>query len=123
MRKLSLNAVILGFVAVLPHSSVWADSHADTHDSEMVKVQVVDFSGRPPFKRELVEVPAADVASMEAMNQVLEMERVWTVDYSGKPPFKRRFEDVPVIDLASMESLSSKQDSKRSSRTPFKRHR
>lgn len=118
MRKLILNVSLLGMVAIMPHTSVLADAN----ESEMVKVRIVDFTGRPPFKRELVELPAADVARMEAMDEVLEMERVWTVDYSGKPPFKRTFEDVPVIDIASMERAAEENEQK-PSRTPFKRHR
>lgn len=118
VRKLILNASILGIVAVLPHTSVLADAN----ESELVKVRIVDFSGRPPFKREIVELPAADVARMEAMDEVVEMERVWTVDYRGKPPFKRQFEDVPVIDIASME-MTAENSKQKSSSTPFKRHR
>ncbi|GFZ80196.1 hypothetical protein GCM10011403_24220 [Pseudohongiella nitratireducens] len=119
MRKLTLSACLLGFVAVMPHTSVLADANSE----EMVKVRLVDFSGRPPFKREVVELPAADVAAMEATEEILEVERVWTVDYSGKPPFKRQFEDVPVIDVASMEAVSDEIESTSGSRTPFKRHR
>lgn len=118
MRKLILNVSLLGLVAIMPHTSVMADAN----ESEMVTVQVVDFSGRPPFKREVVELPAADVARMEAMDEVLETERVWTVDFSGKPPFKRKFEDVPVIDIASLEMAAEKKEQK-PSRPPFKRHR
>lgn len=119
MRKLILNACLLGAAAMLPSTSVLADDNG----AEMVTVRVVDFSGRPPFKRELVEVPAVDVASMESMGQVVKMEKVWTVDFSGKPPFKRQFEEVPVIDIASMETHDAGVESKRSTRIPFKRHR
>ncbi len=119
MRKLTLSAFVLGFVAVMPHTSVLADASSE----EMVKVTLVDFSGRPPFKREVVELPAADVAAMEATEEILEVERIWTVDYSGKPPFKRQFEDVPVIDVASMEAVSETVKPVSAARTPFKRHR
>jgi hypothetical protein len=89
----------------------------------MVKVWKVDFSGRPPFKRQLIELPAADVARLEASDEVLETERVWTVNYKGRPPFRRRFEDVPVIDAASLETEQVEDADRKKPLGSFKRHR
>lgn len=96
---------------------------ADTSGEQMVKVWKVDFSGRPPFKRQLIELPAADLARLEASDEVLETERVWTVNYKGKPPFRRRFEDVPVIDAASLETVQVEDVDRKKPLGSFKRHR
>jgi len=96
---------------------------ADTTGVEMVKVWSIDFSGRPPFKRQLIELPVADVARMEASNEIIETKRVWTVDYSGKPPFRRKFEEVPVIDAASLEVNEADKPVRKKPLGSVKRHR
>ena len=96
---------------------------ADTAGQEMVKAWSVEFTGRPPFKRRMIELPAADVARLEATNEIVEMERIWTIDYSGKPPFKRRFEEVPVIDAASLELDAADTSERKKPLGSFKRHR
>ena len=98
-------------------------SFADSSGKEMVKVWSIDFSGRPPFKRQLIELPAADIARLEASNEILETEKVWTVDYSGKPPFRRRFEEVPVIDAASIEITDTDKPGRKKPLGSNKRHR
>jgi hypothetical protein len=100
-----------------------ADTSA-TNGAEMVKVWKVDFSGRPPFKRELIELPVADVAALEATNKVVDTETVWTVDYAGKPPFRRRMQEIPIIDAASLEiEVDERPSVKRRPLGSFKRHR
>jgi hypothetical protein len=76
---------------------------AETTARETMTVWEIDHSGRPPFERRRVEVPVADVASLESAGGVQETVRAWVVDYSGRPPFRRSMEEVPVIDAASLE--------------------
>jgi hypothetical protein len=96
---------------------------AQTNDQEMVKVWSIDFSGRPPFSRQLIELPVADVARLETSGEIIETERVWTVKKSGKPPFRRRFEDIPVIDAASLEVNEADSSTRKKPLGSFKRHR
>ena len=105
MLKHVVSTITTCAVFLLPATTVLADTTDSAGNAavETVKVWKVDFSGRPPFKRELIELPVADVAALETENKIVEFERSWQVDYSGKPPFKRRFLDVPVIDAASLE--------------------
>ena len=119
MRNSVLATCLAGALLSLSSAAVLAD----TSGEEMVKVWTVDFSGRPPFKRQLIELPAADVARLEASDEVLETERVWTVNYKGKPPFRRRFEDVPVIDAASLETEQAEDVNRKKPLGSFKRHR
>ena len=75
------------------------------HSTETTaKVWQVDTSGRPPFKRTLVDMSVVDTASMEVDASNVETELVWTADFSGAPPFKRSLQEVPVIDAASLEA-------------------
>ena len=120
MRKSVFVSCLAGALLTLPTLTSFAQEAAG---EEMVKVWSVDFSGRPPFKRQLIELPAADVARMEATDEIVEMERVWTVDYSGKPPFKRKFEEVPVIDAASLEMDQAEESDRKKPIGSFKRHR
>ena len=120
MLRFVLSSLIVGSLLIQP---AIADT-ANTSGTEMVKVWKVDFSGKPPFKRTLVELPVADVAALEATNQVVDTERVWTVDYKGKPPYKRRYKDIPVIDAASLEIEAVEESSiKKRPLGSFKRHR
>ncbi len=82
----------------------------------------VDFSGRPPFDRQLVEVPVADAASFETVLDV-EMQRVWHTDFSGRPPFKRGYADIPVIDAAQLELVEASQEGVRPRPFAKPRHR
>ena len=120
MLRLVLSSVVLSSLLLQP---ALADTEA-SNGQEMVSVWKVDFSGRPPFKRELVEVPVADIAALEASNKVIDTEVVWTVDFKGKPPFRRKMKEVPVIDAASLEFESA--DDSNTRKRPlgsFKRHR
>ena len=119
MRNSVLATCLAGALLSLSTTAALADINGE----EMVKVWKVDFSGRPPFKRQLIELPAADVARLEASDAVLETERVWTVNYKGKPPYRRRFEDVPVIDAASLESEQAEDTDRKKPLGSFKRHR
>lgn len=125
-RRISLITTLAasGLLALSATTGLAQESSSDGSDVEMVKVWSVDYSGRPPFKRQLIELPAADVAAMEAENQIIETERVWTAKFSGKPPFKRRYYDVPVIDAASLETAETEEASGRKKPLgTFKRHR
>jgi len=119
MRKSVLATCLAVAVFSLPAMVAFAAVSAE----EMVKVWSVDFSGRPPFQRQLIELPAADVARMEVSNEIIETERVWTVDFAGKPPFRRKFEDVPIIDAASLEVVATGKSTRKKPLGAFKRHR
>ncbi|MEW9797115.1 hypothetical protein [Alteromonas sp. CYL-A6] len=91
---------------------------------ETRQVMVVDTSGKPPFKRSIVEVPVSDIAQFEAVSQnELETTRQTVVDYRGKPPYSRRVVEMPVVDVAQFEEITDAQnrDKLKGSRPPFKR--
>jgi hypothetical protein len=90
---------------------------------ETVTVWAVDHSGRPPFKRERVEIPVVDTAQLEVADESVETVTVWTVDRSGKPPYDRRREELPVTDIAALESAPADEEPLFRGRPPFKRHR
>ena len=92
-------------------------SLAETSHGEMVRVWEIDTSGRPPFKRRLVEVPAVDVARLESSPEPAATIQRRTVDFSGRPPFRRSIEELPVIDTARLESSQAT-----TSLTPLSRH-
>ena len=119
MRNSVLATCLAGALLSLSTTAVLADASG----GEMLKVWTVDFSGRPPFKRELIELPAADVARLEASDEVLATERIWVVNYKGKPPYRRRFEDVLVIDAASLETEQTENADRKKPLRLFKRHR
>ena len=98
---------------------------ASANEIETVGVWVTDFSGKPPFKREFRELPAADIALLEIEGTDAEMERVWRADFSGHPPFKRGYRELPVVDASSLEIISDEEaDQSAIGRTSrFKRHR
>jgi len=125
MRKL-VFATFATFALLQPATATFADTtNSATNDSvDTVKVWKIDFSGRPPFKRELIELPVADVAALEEENKIVETERSWQVKFVGKPPFKRRLLEIPVIDAASLEFESAEQSSvKKRPAGSIKRHR
>ena len=90
---------------------------------ETVTVWAVDHSGRPPFKRERVEIPVVDTAQLEVTDKSVETVTVWTIDRSGKPPYQRRREELPVTDVAAIESELAEEEPLFRGRPPFKRHR
>lgn len=114
---LAIAALVMGGPVAL------ADTTATSSLTETTTVWQVDMSGKPPYKRERVEVPVIDTARLEVTGEPMEMVTVWQVDRSGKPPFKRTREEVPVIDVAAMdvESVNSEADFR--GRPPFRRHR
>ena len=90
---------------------------------ETVTVWTVDHSGRPPFKRERVEIPVVDTAQLEVTDKAVETVTVWTVDRSGKPPYQRHREELPVTDVAALEGELTEEEPLFRGRPPFKRHR
>ena len=70
--------------------------------AETYRTWEVDFSGRPPFKRTLAEVPVQDTASLQQQ----ETRVIRKTDFAGRPPFKRRMVEVPVVDAASLETVT-----------------
>lgn len=78
-----------------------------TQAMDTVTVQEVEYRHRPPFKRSLEVLPAADMARQEAAQTVV----VHDTNFSGKPPFKRNVQVMRVVDTAVMET--SAQDDER----------
>jgi hypothetical protein len=117
MHRLALYTAIAGALFALPAAA----ETSSVAEQETVTIWKVDYSGRPPFDRELIEVPVADVASFEAASTV-ETERVWHTDFTGRPPFKRGYVDLPVIDTAQFE-IESTQSSGDIQPKPFSKPR
>jgi hypothetical protein len=138
MYKAICFAGLTAAILALPPAVVAADPEAT------VKVWITDTSGRPPFKRRLVELPAADIAAMETSMTtspawradnatiaraavVADTEatfRFWITDTSGRPPFKRSLIELPAADVAAMEMTAATAPSCHtdfSGRPPFKR--
>jgi hypothetical protein len=71
-------------------------------------VLVVDYSGRPPFKRRVVALDDLSVTELARFEEVTEPvvdtsrlgEKITVVDYRGKPPFKRRVEEIDASNAA-----------------------
>ena len=75
------------FAAALPFS-VQAESISS---GEMVDVQVVDYSGKPPFKRRTVSLSVNDVAQLESVGEeAIDYVKVTEVIKHGKPPYRRK---------------------------------
>jgi hypothetical protein len=63
MKKLLAGlAFAVGFVAP---SFAGTDAEQKTSAQEMVTVHKVDVAGKPPYKRQLIEVPVTDIAVMD----------------------------------------------------------
>lgn len=93
---------------------------------ETVRVMKVDHSGRPPFQREFVEVPVADLAALEPVAEASSGETVemLVTDFRGRPPYQRERMDVPVADIAAMEvAEATAPKTQFRGRPPFNRHR
>jgi len=67
---------------------------------ETVTIHEVKFGKRPPFKRSIEVLNAADLAVQETARTVV----VSNTDYRGKPPYKRNVERLRVVDTAVMET-------------------
>ena len=112
-----ITAVSLGFTAN-------AAQVMSASTEETVDVQVVDYSGKPPFKRKVVSLSVSDVAQLESVGQeAVEYVKVKEVVMRGKPPYRRVTTMMPVYDVAQLEALEEQSDTqKRGKRPPFKRH-
>jgi hypothetical protein len=123
--RMRIRALILAMAATAVGSTTAvADSSTIDSLTETVTVWQVDMSGKPPYKRERVQVPVVDTARLEVTGEPVEMVTVWTVDRSGKPPFKRTREEVPVIDVAALSPEDvAEEGTVFRGRPPFKRHR
>jgi hypothetical protein len=93
-------------------------------NAETVDVQVVDYSGKPPFKRRVVSLSVNDVAQLESVGQeAIEYVEVKEVIMRGKPPYRRTTKMMPVYDVAQLEVLDEQPNTqKRGTRPPFKRN-
>jgi len=95
---------------------------ASTGDT--IEVQVVDYSGKPPFKRKVVSMSVNDVAQLESVGEeAIEYVEVKEVIMRGKPPYRRVTTMMPVYDIAQLEVLEKQNEKqKRGTRPPFKRN-
>ncbi|MBU3022362.1 hypothetical protein [Aestuariibacter sp. A3R04] len=100
-----------------------ANANPSNASQDTVKVQVVDYSGKPPFKREVIMLPVADVAKLENAqgDTPTEYAEVRTVVMRGKPPFRRTVETLPVYDVAQLDVVKN-QPPVKAGKPPFKRH-
>ena len=98
--RLTLLAALAALLVPLP-------ALAETSQVETVRVWDIDTSGRPPFKRRLVEVPVADVARLESTSEPAATITRRVVDFSGRPPFRRSTQELPVIDTARLEAQAN----------------
>ncbi len=114
---LAVAAMVIGGPAAL------ADTTATSSLTETTTVWQVDMSGKPPYKRERVEIPVVDTARLDVTGEPVETVTVWQVDRSGKPPFRRTREEVPVIDVAAVDIEAEDREADFRGRPPFKRHR
>lgn len=122
MRNKNLSVVTRtsALVVALTFSSMGMALDAHSDDQRMQTVRSVDFSGSPPFKRTVEQVPVqsvdtTDLARFEEVAVRTETRRV--VDYRGRPPFKRRLVTVPVVeetDFARFEEVEDKGKRRRS---------
>ncbi|AEA98972.1 hypothetical protein [Alteromonas mediterranea] len=92
--------------------------------SDTIEVQVVDYSGKPPFKRKVVSMSVNDVAQLESVGEeAIEYVEVKEVIMRGKPPYRRVTTMMPVYDIAQLEVLEEQNEKqKRGTRPPFKRN-
>ena len=111
-----VTALSLGFAATAVHAMA-------SSTDETVDVQIIDYSGKPPFKRKIVSLSVNDVAQLESVGQeAIEYVEVKEVIMRGKPPYRRVTTMMPVYDVAQLEVLDEKADTqKRGTRPPFKR--
>lgn len=120
MKKSILPLLFLSSLAASPFAALSAES--GVNNASVKKMIIVDRTGKPPFKRELVEVSEHDVAQFELLNASTECENRMSVDMRGKPPFKRSVECVPVVDVAQFEMTNESESSTNfSGHPPFKR--
>ena len=112
-----ITAVSLGF-------SANAAQAMTSSTDETVDVQVVDYSGKPPFKRKVISLSVNDVAQLESVGQeAIEYVEVKEVIMRGKPPYRRVTTMMPVYDVAQLEVFEEQTETqKRGTRPPFKRH-
>ena len=89
-------------------------------------VLVVDYSGRPPFKRRVVEIDAlsaTELARFEERIGPVEVdasrigERISIADYRGKPPFRRRSVE---IDASNAVEFARFEESDEGDTRPFR---
>tara|TARA_Y100000296_G_scaffold15233_1_gene17940 strand:+ start:2310 stop:2678 length:369 start_codon:yes stop_codon:yes gene_type:complete len=93
-------------------------------NEETVEIQVIDYSGKPPFKRRTVNLSIHDVAQLESVGEeAVDYVAVKEVIMRGKPPYRRVTTMMPVYDVAQLELLEQEKTAqKRGTRPPFKRH-
>ena len=103
MNRLPKLIGLIVTATLMSCTSVGRDHTGNEFDGDMVSVWAVDKSGAPPFKRRLVQVPAADIAALEVESGNVETVRKMVTNFRGKPPFRRRTVEVPVVDVSSLE--------------------
>ena len=115
------HALVLASVIVIGLSGkVTVVSAENGPVSAAPDVMIVDFKGRPPFKRRIERLDEVNLARLEVQAEVqAEGRRVFR---SWRPPFKRRVERLDEVDLARLEVQDEGRRVYRSWRPPFRRH-
>ena len=94
-------AAIAGTLSFAPATA------GDYGDDE--KVVVTDFSGKPPFKRQVVtggdEMATAKRDAVDAADS--DTDRVQVVELRGAPPFKRQMVSVEELESAEFARLET----------------
>jgi hypothetical protein len=103
----SLTVAAALAVGAFASSAASADSVVRRIDEN--RVLVVDYRGRPPFKRQVVELDAlssTELARFELMARPAEVdsarigETITVVDFRGKPPYKRQVIEIDAANVA-----------------------
>lgn len=95
----------------------WSGNADAQTSTEVDRVWVTDYSGRPPFKRR--SVTAAEFARFEeakAVDLPVVGERLRVVSYQGRPPFRRQLVEIDannVAEFARFEEVKPASDERR----------
>lgn len=108
VHKLSSLTVAATIAAgVFAASAVSADTVVRRLDDN--SLLVVDYSGKPPFKRQVValdELSSTELARFELMTRPVEIdssrigETITVVEFRGKPPYKRQVIEIDATNAA-----------------------
>ena len=108
-----LRKPLVALCAMILTGFAFADDKQDYEN-----VWIVDYRGKPPYKRTLTRLPVSDVAQFEVEQETVTLN----VKKGSRPPFKRVSVELAVSDLAPFElEESSQKDRLKRRRAPFKR--
>lgn len=125
MKRIITPLALVSLLAVPGISPVAAEREAG---SDMARIHSVDYRGKPPFRRMVTDLPAAEVARLEAVATPDGAETVTITTRRGlahgKPPYRRVTRTLPVTEVARLELFAQEEPrgTDFSGRPPFKRH-